>query len=88
MVVGVHLRVARAAAFGVEPEVGDLPPHVSRAVREVSGLLSWSGGVCPLCSRRFSTRRGYYMHLVMSHEGDISSLVDRIAERVAGGRRF
>lgn len=78
--------VARAAAYEIEPDVGALSPHYEKAVREVVSLLSWNSGFCPLCGRRFSTRRGYYIHLVRSHSDDITVLVDRVAGTIAGGR--
>ncbi|WP_131159380.1 hypothetical protein [Aeropyrum pernix] len=82
----IAVRVARMAAFGEGLEAGDLSPHLAYAAAQVAELLRWETGVCPFCGRRLQSRRGYYIHLVRVHSGDIARLVDRVAERGASGR--
>ncbi|BAN90877.1 hypothetical protein [Aeropyrum camini] len=82
----IAARVARMAAFGEGLEEGDLSPHLAYAAAQVADLLKWETGVCPFCGRRLQSRRGYYIHLVRVHSGDIARLVDRVAERGASRR--
>ncbi len=83
---GLVARVIASLAVGGEPrEIELLPPHYREAARRIAEMLSYKGGVCPLCGRSGFTPRGYYLHLARSHRQYLEELASQLAERLVEG---